>query len=211
FSIVRHILKRHGFLNHLRSKFVELQLNQVPTEIRGEVESCLKSALGAKWDAVQTGNGILGKNDGPKIQGCFESAVSAYQNKMMQQATGGKLPEGMKLPEGVNREEVMKQIQEGGAPSPEMLKNIPEEYKSMIPQNIPNMAPPVSGASSGSVPPTMGISGGGESGAPVPPQMGGAVAVPSPETICKNTSWPPSCDMIPAGAGRDMCVKCKAE
>lgn len=60
-------------------------LEQVPGEIKGEVEACLNNLFGGKLSAVLAGEQILTEKQGNRIGACFEDAAKAYARQQMNQ------------------------------------------------------------------------------------------------------------------------------
>jgi hypothetical protein len=160
-------------------------LENVPAEARAEVTTCLEQAVGGA-DKLSR---ILSKQDTPtramgdKFQGCFANIAGIMQKAMGDQGAR----QGLQGPAAGAR-----QVQEGerGAPSPaEIQARIEQEMKSR-----PSGTPPTGGM-----------------GGPVPAPAGAQSGAPSAsDAACAAFTSAPSCDYVPAGQARDLCVKCKA-
>jgi len=164
-------------------------LEQVPSEVREEVISCLENKVGKeKFQKVLNKEAVLTQNQGQQIQECFANISGMMQEKMMKQGGG---PEGA-IPPGVSgmgggtppsREDIMKNIPDN-VPS-EMREQIEQQIEAQMPKDIPTGAgAPPSGT--------------------MPPAGSGA-----PNVDCAMFKTAPSCEYIPAGTPRDMCIKCK--
>lgn len=159
-------------------------LSKIPADARPEVEACLSSALGAdNFAKLKGGEDVsVTKEQGGKIQPCFENAMKAYAEKMQSQAPKD-IPAGAptnipKPPAGVD------------------IGDIP----SVPPQDMPTPPP---GAEIPSAPPTNIPS------APTnPPTSSVPPADYKPDAAtCAQFQGIPSCDM--AGPGKSICEQCK--
>lgn len=162
-------------------------LDQIPAEARPEVLSCLQNAVGGA-DKLER---LLSKQDTPtramgdKIQGCFANVSAIMQKVMMEKygKQGEDAPGASGARSAPSREEMMKNL-----PS-----NIPPDVRAKIEQRIQEGPT----GDQGAVPPA-GIPSAAQS------------AEPS-ASMCAAFASAPSCDYVPAGQARDLCVKCKAQ
>ncbi len=130
------------------SKVIE-GLNQLPGEAKTIVEGCLRSNLGEeKYNKLINNNSITDKSVGPIIQNCFESTMKDYAKNMIPQGVpqGMTSPQGMpSLPQGGSMPSLPQDVgpdQNGmGLSNGPMSQDIPEQYKNMIPQGIPQGMP----------------------------------------------------------------------
>jgi len=186
-------------------------LAQIPEEVKGDVVACLEEKIGKdKFQKVLAKQAMLTQAQGSSIQGCFAGIAEKMQAKMMQ---GGGAPSGA-VPSGMipNKEDVLKNLPDNIPPDmrAQIEQQIESQMKSGMPAGVPSSAgspmvppppPPASSGSDGS----MGISGTVAAPKNVP-----EIPIPTmPKIDCSIFDKVPSCDMVPAGAPRDMCVKCK--
>ena len=176
-------------------------LNQVPAEARAEVRACLEQAAGGKeaLDRILAKQNTPTKAMGDKFPACFQNVAAIMQKVMTEKYKAGAVPSG--IPSGVAPSE-------GGAPSPAEIQAKIDEMRGQagapsIPSGVPNIP---SGATGGPV-----LAPGG---APLPAP---GTSAPAPSTAgpsagaCASFASAPSCDYVPAGAARDMCVRCKGQ
>lgn len=182
-------------------------LEQIPPEVKGDVVACLEGKIGKdKFQKVLAKQAMLTKAQGDSIQGCFAGITEKMQAKMMQ---GVGAPSGSGgMGQAPSREDIMKNIPDN-VPT-EMRAQIEAQIESQMKGGAPAGIPVGAGAPpSMPTPPsgdgTMGISGTGGSPENVP-----KIPTPTmPNIDCSAFSRVPSCDMVPSGTPRDMCVKCK--
>lgn len=162
-------------------------LESLPSEMRDQVESCLKSSIGEeKYNKILNKTVKPTKEIGGKIEACFGAIKKPEAGNM-----GGK-----DMPPSADEIQKMipKDIPEG------MQNQIQEQIKNQMKNGIPSGDDIPSGMG---VPPT-------NSGMP----SGGPVAAPSGDVSvdCSSFASIPDakyCQMVPAGPARDACLKCK--
>jgi len=182
-------------------------LDQIPAEVKGGVTSCLENAIGKdKFAQVMNGQATLTKEQGDSIQGCFANISELMQEKMMKKGAQGA-PAGFSGDAGggtpPSKEDIMKNLPDN-IPA-DVRENIQKQINSQTPSSIPsgeNTVLPQGHGTNASGGPYDSMTS--PSSSPVPPS--GTM----PSVDCSAFASAPSCDYIPAGTPRDMCVKCKS-
>lgn len=177
-------------------------LDQIPAEARPEVLTCLQNAVGGaeKLDRLLAKQDTPTKAMGDKIQACF-ATVSAIMQKVMTEKYGKQgagAPGATGARSAPSREEMMKNL-----PS-----NIPPDVRAKIEQQIQEGSAGGQGASLPTGVVTPGVQRAPDI-RPLPPTGDSMEAASGPS--CAAFASVPSCDYVPAGQARDLCVKCKAQ
>lgn len=109
---------------------IKQALENLPPEVKGEVEACLNSKIGAdKLDKVMNKEENITKNQGESLQSCFAGIEAKMKAIMMEKAGSQGKSEGFGAPEGMGPK--IKDIQGG----PDR-----EDVQKMIPKGIPESA-----------------------------------------------------------------------
>jgi hypothetical protein len=197
--------KEKGLLSAEDEKLVDNGIDQMkqaldamPAEARTQVMGCLNTSIGNDEVArLLSKQDVPTKQMGDKIKACFANVADIIKRVMMEKAGAGA--GGQSGTQGPpSAEEVMKSIPD----------SVPTEMRTQIEQQIQQQiqgagGQPPAGMPSGS---PGGVPSGPPAGAPTGPSGGQGSA-----QMCASFAAVPSCDYIPAGQARDLCVQCKSQ
>lgn len=168
FAIEKNLLSEEE-MDNIKNGIEKIKtgLDQVPAEIKPDVEICLNNLFGGNLQGVLAGKQTLTKAQGDKVGACFESAAKKYAEQQMNQGvsggaggSGGQSNNSQQGPPAGSLDslknapvEIQNQVQQEIEKKKQEMQNKAQE---MIPTNIPLSVPSV--GNQGSMPTNIPLS-----------------------------------------------------